>query len=60
MVFPLAQQLMAPSQSKIRFNLELAILIVEGLVEVLTIALTEATIEEAIYISYFSMIKILE
>jgi hypothetical protein len=59
-VFPLAQQLMAPSQSKIRFNLELAILIVEGLVEVLTIALTEATIEEAIYISYFSMIKILE
>ena len=60
MVFPLAQQLMAPSQSKIRFNLELPILIVEGLVEVLTIALTEATIEEAIYISYFSMIKILE
>jgi hypothetical protein len=59
-VFPLAQQLMAPSQSKIRFNLELPILIVEGLVEVLTIALTEATIEDAIYISYFSMIKILE
>jgi len=56
-VFPLAQQLMAP---KIRFNLVLAILIIDALVEALTIALTEATIEEAIYISYFSMFKILE
>ena len=54
MVFPPAPQLMP------RFNLVLAILIIDALVEALTIALTEATIEEAIYISYFSMFKILE